>query len=83
MCVRADLVDVLAGLPRGGGSETRQTNCGDVYDLWHALLASAADVFLTGDGNLVDNLGRLRIDGSRVVTSLRALLQDAMIARSR
>jgi hypothetical protein len=46
-------------------------------------LASAADVFLTGGGNLVDNLRRLRIDDSRVVTSLRALLQDVVIARSR
>ena len=62
-------------VPRGGGGETRQTDRGDGSDLWHVLLASAADVFLTGDGDLATNLGRLRIEGFRVVRSLRDLLE--------
>jgi len=78
VCVGAQMSWMYSQVvPHGGGSETRQTDRGDGYDLWHALLASAADVFLTGDRNLADNLGRLRIEGFRVVTSLRDLLELA------
>ena len=46
----------------------------DGYDLWHALQASAADVFVTRDERLAGLLGRVPLDGFRVAASLGALL---------
>ena len=57
-----------------GDGHSRQPALGDSYDLWHALLASAADVFVTRDGRLAKSLERIPIEDFRVVTSLRALL---------
>ncbi len=48
----------------------------DGYDLWHAIQASAADVFVTRDTLLANRLARVPIDGFRVVTSLRELLPE-------
>ncbi len=45
-------------------------------DLCHALLASAADVFVTGDERLASLLARVPLDSFRVVVSLDALLAD-------
>ena len=56
--------------------ETRQTDRGDGYDNWHALEASAADIFVTGDGGLATNLRRLKVTDFTVVTSLRELLDE-------
>jgi hypothetical protein len=61
-------------VPWAGGIETRQTDPGDGYDNWHALEASAADIFVTGDDGLAKNLKRLKIADFTAVTSLRELL---------
>lgn len=52
----------------------RQPHLGDRYDLWHVILASVADVFVTFDKRLAHNLGLVSVDDFRVVTSLRELL---------
>jgi hypothetical protein len=64
-------------VPQGGGSQTRETDRGADFDLWHVLLASAADIFLTGDRALASNLRRVRVENFTVVTSLRELLDAA------
>jgi hypothetical protein len=46
----------------------------DSYDLWHAVMASVADVFVTFDQRFATHLARVPVEGFRVVTSLRALL---------
>src|SRR5205814_7537 len=75
LCVDAQMSFVFSQVvPLGGGNQTREADRGDGYDLWHAVLASVADVFITGDGDLEKNLGRVPIGGLRVVTSPRALL---------
>jgi len=56
------------------GGQPRQAALGDTYDLWHALLASTADVFVTCDERLAKSLKRVPIDGFRVVTSLKEVL---------
>ncbi len=61
-------------VPWAGGIETRQTDWGDGYDNWHALEASAADIFVTGDDGLAKKLKQLKIADFTVVTSLRELL---------
>lgn len=43
---------------------------GDGYDRWHALLASAAEVFVTHDGELARRLNRIPVVGFTVVGSL-------------
>jgi len=70
-------------VPHGGGPQTRQADRGADFDRWHAILASAADVFLTNDGRFLTDLSRLKIDGFRVVRSLRELLDEVDLARSR
>ncbi len=56
------------------GDQPRQPRRADGYDLWHALLASAADVFVTGDERLTALLARVPLDGFRVAASLDELL---------
>ncbi len=65
----------------GDGPQQRQPAWSDYYDLWHALTASVADVFVTFDERLAGSLARVPVDGFRVVTSLRALLDDPTLAR--
>jgi len=56
--------------------ERREPHRSDGYDLWHATLASVADVFVTFDERLAGHLARVPVDdGFHVVTSLRALLR--------
>ena len=52
----------------------RNPDIGDGYDQWHAILASTADVFLTGDGRLAEHLTRVPTDGFRVFRSVPELL---------
>jgi len=47
---------------------------GDRYDLWHAVRASVADVFVTLDQRLADHAACVPVEGFRVVTSLRDLV---------
>lgn len=58
----------------GDGLRPRQPSRSDYYDLWHALLASVADVFVTRDERLAKSLARVPADGFRVVTSLGAIV---------
>lgn len=53
----------------------RHPDFGDGYDLWHAVLASVADVFVTLDERLADHLARaFPVDSFRVVRSIPELL---------
>src|SRR3989442_1280594 len=63
------------------GDQPRQPRRHDGYDLWHALQASAADVFVTGDERLAALLARVPLDGFRVAASLDELLADEPPAR--
>jgi hypothetical protein len=65
----------------GDGVQSRLPRRGDGYDIWHAITASVADIFVTGDLALAAQLQRVPLDGFRVVTSLRALLDDPRLAR--
>ena len=67
-------------VPSPGGLDTRQVDRNDGYDNWHALEASAADIFVTGDGRLATRLKSLNIPDFTVVASLRELL-DLVRAR--
>ena len=60
----------------GEGSQSRTPQRGDAYDLWHAILASVADVFVTYDERLAGLLRRVPIDGFRVFSSVPELLQS-------
>ncbi len=62
----------------------RQPAFGDGYDLWHAVLASATDVLVTGDNRLYDHVSRVPgVDGFRVVKSFGELLEESRSSRSR
>jgi hypothetical protein len=53
----------------------REPDFGDGYDIWHAILASTADVFVTKDQQLYDHVARVPgVDGFRVVKSIREAL---------
>ncbi len=54
--------------------EGRQPDWEDGYDLWHTILGSVADVFVTFDKRLADHLVRVPVEGFRVARSLRELL---------
>jgi hypothetical protein len=58
------------------GDQPRRPQRNDGYDLWHALLASAADVFVTHDERLAGLLARVPLASFRVVPSLDALLAE-------
>jgi hypothetical protein len=65
-------------------SAWREPEIGDGYDIWHAILASTADVFVTRDARLYEHIARIpSVDGFRVVTSLGELLTDMGTSRSR
>jgi hypothetical protein len=51
-----------------------QPDRNDGYDLWHAIHASAADLFVTRDTLLAEHLARVTIERFRVVTSLRDVI---------
>ena len=51
----------------GDGSEPRQPRIGDAYDLWHAILASSADLFVTHDERLAKALNRVPVTGFRAI----------------
>lgn len=50
--------------------EGRAPRIGDGYDLWHAQMASTAEVFVTHDGELARRLNRIPAVGFTVVGSL-------------
>jgi hypothetical protein len=58
-----------------GQPDVRRPHRGDGYDVWHAILASTADVFVTFDGRLADHVERIPDVGNpRVARSVEALL---------
>jgi len=58
--------------------EGRDPDRGDGYDMWHAVLGSTADAFLTLDGRLAGHLQRIPgVPAFRVVRSLRDLLRPS------
>jgi len=64
--------------------EGRLPKFSDAYDLWHAIQASAADVFVTRDDRFFGHLTRIPgVTGLRVVKSLREVLAESSVARSR
>jgi hypothetical protein len=59
-------------------SAGRKPDLGDGYDIWHAILASTADVFITSDQRFFDHLARVPdVNGFRVVKSLGKALAPA------
>ena len=66
---------LLAG---GSGQPHRpEPRRSDGYDIWHAILSSVADVFLTYDERLAKHAFRVCLEGFQVVTSVGDLL-DAL-----
>jgi hypothetical protein len=66
----------LVGTP--GHRELRQPARSDGYDVWHAIMASTADVFLTFDDRLADHVERIPgLDRFCVLRSLEELLAAA------
>jgi len=64
--------------------EGRFSQFSDAYDLWHAIQASAADVFVTRDDRFFRHLMRIPgVTGLRVVRSLREVLAESSVVRSR
>lgn len=60
----------------------RKAEFGDGYDIWHAILAATADVFVTRDDRLFNHLVRVpNVGGFRVVKSLREALAVAFPAK--
>jgi hypothetical protein len=55
----------------------------DAYDLWHAVSASTADIFVTFDADLKEALDRVPVRGFSVLASLGELLDPARSARLR
>jgi hypothetical protein len=57
--------------------EGRRYDRNDGYDLWHAVSASMADIFVTFDGHLKEALDRVPVRGFSVLSSLGELLHAA------
>ena len=56
----------------------RAPDFGDGYDMWHAVLASTANVFVTREQRLHDHVDRVPgVREFRVVKSLAAALENA------
>lgn len=55
--------------------QPRVPSRGDGYDVWHAILAGTADVFVTFDGRLADHMEQIPNAGVRTVRSVRELLK--------
>ncbi len=79
LCIGVALSQIytqLVGTP--GHRDLRQPARSDGYDVWHAILASTADVFVTFDGRLADHVERIPgLAGFRVVRSVKDLLTAA------
>lgn len=71
LCVGAAKSLVYSQVAKG-----RQPDLGDWHDVWHAIMASVADVFVTRDRRLAEVLARVPGNDCRVITSLDELLAD-------
>jgi hypothetical protein len=76
LCVgvaKSQIYAQIIGTP--GHRDLRLPARSDGYDIWHAILASTADVFVTFDERLADHVERVPgLDNFRVVRSIPALL---------
>jgi hypothetical protein len=75
LCVGA-LMSLIFSQIVGDGTRSRQPKLGDAYDLWHAVQASVADVFVTYDKRFAGLLRRVPIDGFNVFSTIPELLQS-------
>ena len=73
LCVGAS-ISLIFATTFGDGVQPRRARRGDGYDAWHAISASAADIFVTGDEDLAEQVERVPMEGFRVFRSLRELL---------
>jgi hypothetical protein len=60
----------------GDGNQSRKPQLGDAYDLWHAILASVAEMFVTYGERFAGLLRLVPIDGFHVFSSIPELLQS-------
>jgi len=60
----------------GERPQSRTPQRGDAYDLWHAILASVAEVFVTYDKRFAALLSRVPVDGFRVFSSIPELIRS-------
>jgi hypothetical protein len=76
LCVGVVLSQIYAQVfGTRGQPDVRRPDRGDGYDVWHAILASTADVFVTLDGRLADHVERIPdVENLRVLRSVKALL---------
>ena len=74
--VRSVKVTVGAGVSLAYSAivKGRRYQQNDAYDLWHAVSASTADIFVTFDADLKEALDRVPVRGFSVLSSLRELL---------
>jgi hypothetical protein len=63
----------------GDGRQSRKPQIGDAYDLWHAVFASTADLFVTYDTRFAGLLRRVPIDNFRIFSSIPELLQSTRL----
>jgi hypothetical protein len=73
LCIGASMALVF-DTTFGDGVQLSEPKPGDAYDFWHAIAASAADIFVTDDRPFTRRLKQVPMDGFRVVGSLRELL---------
>ena len=60
----------------GTQGQPRKPDRKDGYDLWHAILASTANLFVTFDTRLADHVERIPdLSTPRVIRSVRELLE--------
>jgi hypothetical protein len=73
LCIGASMALVF-DTTFGDGVQLSEPKPGDSYDFWHAIAASAADIFVTDDRPFARRLKQLPVDAFRVVGSLCELL---------
>jgi len=76
--LRAGFLSFMHRAVVGDGVQTRTPKPGDFYDVWHGILASACDVFVTADQDLLAALQSVPSEGFRAVT-FHELLRDYVV----
>ena len=76
LCVGVAMSQIYAQVVGEGQGQVRYAHRNDGYDLWHAILGSTAEIFVTFDHRLADHLERIpNLTGFRVVRSVGELLR--------
>jgi hypothetical protein len=77
LCVGVALSQIYSQTIGQPGGEPREPERSDGYDIWHAVLASTADILVTFDKRFADHVARIPgLGGFRVARSLAELLTD-------